>query len=69
MEKKTELKEIKICLLGDSNIGKTCIINSFFGYEFQYDCMESIGSEKIEKRITLENGKKIKLILLDCGGA
>ena len=58
---------IKIGLLGDSNVGKTSICNTFSGYESS-DCLVTIGTDKFEKKIKLENGEEIKLIFWDTPG-
>ena len=59
---------IKIGLLGDSNVGKTSICNTFSGDE-SCDCLITIGTDKFEKKIKLENGEEIKLIFWDTPGA
>ena len=70
MEKSNiELNAIKISILGDSCVGKTAICNTFSGIEFQLDGQATIGSDKFEKKIKLENSKEIKLIFWDTPGA
>ena len=66
--KKIALKAIKIGLLGDSNVGKTAICNSLSNVEFAGNNISTIGSDKIETKIALKNGKEIKLILWDTAG-
>ena len=61
-------RAIKIGLLGDEEVGKTSICNSFVGIEFQNDYLRTIGSEKFEKKINLDNGKEIKLVFWDGAG-
>ena len=59
---------IKLGLLGDSNVGKTSICNTYVGNEFRLEVFVNIGTEKFEKKITLKNGKTIKLIFWDTAG-
>ena len=67
-EKKIDYTVLKVGLLGDSQVGKTAICNAFMGLEFNPDQLSTIGIEKLEKKITLKNGKEIKLILWDTAG-
>ena len=69
MEKNNiEINAIKIALLGDNFVGKTCICDTFSGLEFTEDNISTIGNEKFEKKIKLLNGKEIKLIYWDTAG-
>jgi len=67
-EKKINLKALKIGLLGDTTVGKTAICNSLLNIEFNQDMLSTIGSDKLETKFSLENGKEIKLILWDTAG-
>ena len=67
-KKLIELQTIKLGFLGDAGVGKTSLCNVFLGYEFKEDTLITIGVDKYEARITLKNGKNIKLILLDTAG-
>ena len=67
-ENNIEVKIIKIALLGDSCIGKTWICKSFMGMIFGYDDLATIGTDKFDKKIKLENGKEIKLSIWDTAG-
>ena len=67
-DKKIILKTIKIGLVGDSTSGKTDIVNSFFNIEFDKDMLSTIGSDKLETKYTLKNGKEIKVIIWDTAG-
>ena len=62
------LNVIKIGLLGDSDVGKSAIRNSLMGLEFSYSMQLTVGFEKFEKKVILNNGKNIKLIILDSSG-
>jgi Ras-related protein Rab-1A len=59
---------IKISLLGDQAVGKTCICSTFFGLEFMENTLTSIGIEKNETKMKLENGKEIKVKIWDTAG-
>ena len=67
-KKLIELQTIKLGFLGEAGVGKTSLCNVFLGYEFKGDTLMTIGVDKYEARITLKNGKNIKLILLDTAG-
>ena len=64
MEKKIEIKAIRIGLLGDSKVGKSAICHSFMNLEFDFGSnLTTIGSDRFETKIQLKNKKEIKLIL------
>ena len=67
-EKKIKLKAIKVGFLGDSDVGKTAICNSLLKNEFTAQNISTIGSDKMEAKIKLKDGKDIKLILWDTAG-
>ena len=56
-DKKIDYTVLKVGLLGDSMEGKTSICNSYMGLEFNQDKLSTIGIEKLDKKITLKNGK------------
>ena len=62
------LKTIKIGLLGDTKVGKTAICNSFSGNEFSQDILDTIGTDKFEKKVKLKNEEEIKLVFYDTAG-
>ena len=69
MEKKIEIKAIRIGLLGDSKVGKSAICHSFMNLEFDFGSnLTTIGSDRFETKIQLKNKKEIKLILWDTDG-
>ena len=69
MDKKIEIKAIKIGLLGDSKVGKSAICHSFMNLEFDFGSnVTTIGSDRFETKIKLKNNKEIKLILWDTAG-
>ena len=67
-DQKINLSAIKIGLLGDSSVGKTAICNSLMNVEFAEDMLSTIGSDKLETKFALKDGKTIKLILWDTAG-
>jgi GTPase SAR1 family protein len=56
--KKSELKEfeIKICLLGDVNVGKTSIASRFCKNSFNENYINTIGGAYQQQNIVLNNG-------------
>ena len=66
----TNLEKIKIILVGESGVGKTCIIYRYINGEFNEDTMTTISLSSTEKTITLKDPKnsKIKFDIWDtCG--
>ena len=66
--KKINRKALKLGIFGDSAVGKTCIVNSFLNMEFERDMIATIGTDKYEAKLKLNNGNDIKLFLWDSGG-
>ena len=68
--KKQESKEfeIKICLLGNVNVGKTSIASRFCKDSFTENYMNTIGGAYQQQNIILNNGTKIKLHIWDTSG-
>ena len=62
------LRPIKIGLLGDRRVGKTSICNSFIGMEFQNDYIDTMIYDKFEKKVKLNDGNEIKLVIWDTSG-
>ena len=67
MEKK-KLKEFRLTILGDSEVGKTSIIDSYSCFEFREDIEKTIGIIKYYWNFKLNDGKDIKLIIYDSSG-
>ena len=63
-----DLTVLKIGILGDSTVGKTCLCHSYMNIEFANEQLSTIGADKSEKKITLKDGKEIKLIIWDTAG-
>ena len=65
-----EIKKIKVILVGESGVGKTCLIYRYVYGEFNDDTLCTISASSSEKTITLddENKTKIKFEIWDtCG--
>ena len=58
----------KIITLGNSGVGKSSIIKRFISDKFEAKTISTIGFGSFNKEITLNNGKKIKLNLIDTAG-
>ncbi|MFX1418287.1 MAG: Rab family GTPase [Promethearchaeota archaeon] len=62
---------LKLVILGDGEVGKTSIINSFIGKEFPEQYLPTIGSKTTRKEYLIEEGGNILRILIsiwDIGG-
>ena len=64
---KTKNKEIKLVLLGDSNVGKTSILNRWISGKFQENYKPTIGTCNIRKTIRI-NEEDIELFIWDTAG-
>ena len=67
-EQKKTPKNIKLGFLGDSNVGKTSICTTYVGIEFTEDTLTTIGLDKFNSKISLNDGNKINLFLWDTSG-
>ena len=68
--KKQESKEfeVKICLLGDIQVGKTSIASRFCKNSFNDTYLNTIGGAYQQQNVTLNNGTKIKFHIWDTSG-
>ena len=66
--KKINRKALKLGIFGDSAVWKTSIVNSFLNLEFNLDMIATIGTDKREAKLKLNNGSDIKLFFFDSGG-
>ena len=67
-QEKKDLLEYKIITIGDSNVGKTSILRRFVYNVFDSDTSSTIGLSFSFKDVTLKNGQKVKLKLVDTAG-
>ena len=67
-EKQLQRKVLRISLLGDTTVGKTSLINTFFNIEFSAHTIPNIGIDKQQKEMEMKDGKKMKIILWDTAG-
>jgi len=66
-DKEIETRDIKVILLGESGVGKTCIINRYINNEFSQEIESTLGSSFQTKEIKKEN-KNYKLNIWDTTG-
>ena len=66
MENKTY--EAKVITLGDSMVGKTCLILRFLEDTFFSTYLSTIGFDLKQKVVKLDTGEKMKLIIHDTAG-
>ena len=59
---------ISLATLGNSNVGKTNIINNFLGLEFSEKNLTTIGIDFKIKNVILENNSKLKVKIWDTAG-
>ena len=67
-KEKNEKKLFKIITLGDSGVGKTCILRRFVTGKFEKNTLSMIGFESSSKDIVLKDGTMITLQLIDTAG-
>ena len=61
-------KVLKIVVLGDSTVGKTSIINAYLNMEFNQDMLSNICSEKFTKKMKMDDGNEMKILIWDTAG-
>ena len=61
-------RAFKIFLLGDSSVGKTCLLKRYTDDTFQDVYLSTIGFDYKFKIVTLKNGKKARVQLWDTAG-
>ena len=60
-------KEVKFILLGDGNVGKTCLMLSFTGKAFRVSHINTIGID-MEKKIVDFDGSALQVTIWDTAG-
>ena len=59
---------LKLAIIGNSTVGKTTLRNVFLNVEFTEELLSTVGYNKEETKITLEDGNTIKLVIWDTAG-
>ena len=59
---------LKISIIGNSSVGKTSLRNRYLNIEFNEELLTTVGYNKEETKITLEDGNTIKLVIWDTAG-
>ena len=67
-QEKVNEYEVKICLLGDVNVGKTSIASRFCKNSFNENYINTIGGAYQQQNVVLNNGTKMKLHIWDTSG-
>ncbi|MCQ2819269.1 MAG: GTP-binding protein [archaeon] len=60
---------LKVILLGESSVGKTCIINRFISNKYEKNLEGTLGASFSSKTIVLKNGTQSKLAVWDTAGS
>ena len=68
MEENNKIKIFKVCLVGETGVGKTCIINRFVKNEFNIDEIPTAAAAYAQKNVQLDNDKIIKFHIWDTAG-
>ena len=63
-----KIKLIRIAIFGDEKVGKTSICKSFLDLEFDEDEMYTIVRRKYDKKIEMDDGKELSLVIYDTPG-
>ena len=64
---KKKKQQVHIITLGDSTVGKTCLISRYVYNVFSFS-FPTIGFDTKLKDLKLDNGEEIKVILTDTAG-
>ena len=57
----------KMVILGESGVGKTCVMNSFLGQKFEEEHLTTVGAEQQNKTLNIDD-KIVKINLWDTAG-
>ena len=61
------MENIKIIVVGETEVGKTCIINQYINQNFDFNHLPTIAMDKSKKEIEIEN-KNLNLEIWDTAG-
>ena len=61
-------EENKVVLIGESGVGKTCIINQFMNGKFNADSLATLSAQFFRKNIVFSGDKNITLDIWDTAG-
>ena len=61
-------KFLKVIVVGDSSVGKTCLLSTFITGKTQESTSATIGAEFKNTMLKLKNGKDVKLQIWDTAG-
>lgn len=54
--------EIKVCIIGDTDVGKTSICTRFCKGDFPLNPTPTIGASFLQKRVLVDNGEVMSVI-------
>ena len=57
-----------ISLLGDQNVGKSCICGRFFGFDFMDNTVNTMGKDSMQTKKTMDDGNEIQIVVWDTAG-
>ena len=63
-----EVKDIKIILVGESHIGKTCLIDAYFEQEFKINQMPTLSKSEFKKYLKINENKYYYINIWDTMG-
>ena len=64
-ENNLQRKVMRLSIIGDSQTGKSSILNVYLGNDFTYDILSNIGIDKQSVEKQMKDGNKIKIIFWD----
>ena len=59
---------VTLSILGERDVGKTCLCRAFMGLEFNQNTFNTIGIEKLYKEMTMSDGTNVRIKLWDTAG-